>query len=191
MAKIDVAKITDYASMTPEQKLAALEAFEYDDAPLGELEKYKAAVSKANTEAADWKKKHNALLSDEERKEAERAASEAAVKAELEALRKENTVTKTKAQFLGLGYDEKLAADTAAALAGGDMDKVIANQKIHIETIKKIERAAALAGDQKPPAGAGARATDFSKEIAEAQANSDYGLAAMLMRQQQEPTMQK
>ena len=67
MAKIDTSKIAGYAEMTPEQKLAALEGFEYED-NLAELEKQKNAVSKANSEAAEWKRKHNALLSEDEKK---------------------------------------------------------------------------------------------------------------------------
>ena len=41
--KIDVAQITDYDSLSLEEKVAALENFEYDDhsAELADLEKYK------------------------------------------------------------------------------------------------------------------------------------------------------
>ena len=52
MAKIDTSKIEGYAEMTPEQKLAALEGFEYEDNS-AELEKQKNALSKANSEAAE------------------------------------------------------------------------------------------------------------------------------------------
>ena len=55
MAKIDVSKIEGYAEMTPEEKVAALEAHEYDDLS-AEVEKYKNAASKANSEAADWRR---------------------------------------------------------------------------------------------------------------------------------------
>ena len=48
MAKIDTSKITGYAEMSAEDKLKALEAFEYED-NAAELEKQKAAVSKANS----------------------------------------------------------------------------------------------------------------------------------------------
>ena len=52
MAKIDTSKIEGYADMTPEQKLAALEGYEYED-NAAELEKQKNALSKANSEAAE------------------------------------------------------------------------------------------------------------------------------------------
>ena len=51
MAKIDTSRIAGYADMSLEDKLKALEAFEYND-NASELEKQKAAVSKANSEAA-------------------------------------------------------------------------------------------------------------------------------------------
>ena len=159
MPKIDTAKIENYANMTAEEKLAALEAFEYENDG-SDAERLKAAVSKANSEAAEWKKKHNALLTEEQQKEAARQEAEKAIKDELEALRKENATTKNKAKFLGLGYDEKLAAETAKALADGDMEKVFANQGIHLENVKKAAAASALAGDPKPPAGSGGGIVD-------------------------------
>ena len=61
------------------------------------------------------------------------------------------------------GYDEKLAAETAKALADGDMEKVFANQAIHLENVKKAAAAAALANDPKPPAGGGGGA-EITKE---------------------------
>ena len=152
MAKIDTSKIENYTNMTAEEKLAALEAFEYE-ADNSDAERLKAAVSKANSEAAELKRQLKARMTEDEQKEAERLAAEAAIKAELDALRKEKTISDSKAKFLGLGYDEKLAAETAKALADGDMDKVFANQQIHIDNVKKAAAASALAGDPKPPAG--------------------------------------
>lgn len=152
MPKIDTAKIENYANMTAEEKLAALEAFEYENDG-SDAERLKAAVSKANSEAAELKRQLKAKQTEEERKEAERLEAEAAIKAELESLRKDKTISDSKARFLGLGYDEKLAADTAKALSDGDMEKVFANQKTFVENVKKAERAAALAGGSEPPPG--------------------------------------
>jgi len=152
MAKIDTSKIENYTNMTAEEKLAALEAFEYE-ADNSDVERLKAAVSKANSEAAELKRQLKARMTEDEQKEADRLAAEAAIKAELDALRKDKTISDSKAKFLGLGYDEKLAAETAKALADGDMDKVFANQQIHIDNVKKAAAASALAGDPKPPAG--------------------------------------
>ena len=174
MAKIDTSKIENYTNMTAEEKLAALEAFEYE-ADNSDAERLKAAVSKANSEAAELKRQLKARMTEDEQKEAERAAKEAEKDALLESLKKDKTVSESKARFLGLGYDEKLAAETAKALADGDMEKVFANQGIHIENVKKAERAASLAGDPKPPAGSGKVPTE--REKIEAQLKTTNNLA--------------
>ena len=115
MAKIDTNLIEGYADMTPEQKLAALEGFEYEDNAV-ELERQKNALSKANSEAAEWKRKHNALLTDEQRKQQEQAEKWENMEKELAGLRKEKTVAGYKAKLVAQGYDEALADATAAKL---------------------------------------------------------------------------
>lgn len=123
MAKIDTSRIAGYADMSLEDKLKALEAFEYND-NASELEKQKAAVSKANSEAAEWKRKHNALLSEDEQKKQQQAEDIAAMQKELNELRRDKTVSQYTAKFIAQGYDEKLAADTAKAMADGNTDIV-------------------------------------------------------------------
>jgi len=169
MPKIDISKIQNYENMTAEEKVKALEAYEFEvdnsevERLKTEVKRLKTAVSKANSEVAEWKKKHNALLSEEERKEAERLEAQQAIEKENAELRKEKAIYESKARFLGLGYDEKLALETAQALVDGDMDKVFANQQIHIENVKKAERAAGVANDPTPPAGGGGE-TEITKE---------------------------
>lgn len=151
--KIDTGSIEGYSEMTVEQKLAALEAFEYEDNS-SELERMKNAVSKANSEAADWKKKHNALLSEDEQKKQKDAEALAEMKAELETLRKDKTVSEYTAKYIALGYDSALAADTAKAMAEGDMAKVFANGEKHKEALeKKIKED--LINKTPKPGGAG------------------------------------
>jgi DNA polymerase III alpha subunit len=154
MAKIDVTKIEGYDTMTPEEKLAVLEAYEYDD-NASELERYKNAVSKANSEASEWKKKHNALLTADDKEKQERDEELTNLRSELEELKKEKAVSSYKAKFLGLGYEESLAETTAKALAEGDMDSVFANQKKHNETREKAIKADLLKGTPAPPTGEG------------------------------------
>jgi hypothetical protein len=117
MAKIDTSKIENYANMSAEEKLAALEAFEYEPDNT-DVERLKAAVSKANSEAAELKRQLKARMTEDEQKEAERAAKEAEKDALLESLKKDKAVSESKARFLGLGYDEKLAAETAKQAHG-------------------------------------------------------------------------
>lgn len=158
--KIDVTKLDGYrADMTADEKLALIEKHDIPDPDYTGYVK-KDVFDRTASEVAEWKKKHNALLSEEERKEAERAAKEAEKDALLESLKKDKAISDAKSRYLGLGYDEKLAAETAQAFAEGDMDKVFTNQQIYIENVKKAERAAALGGDPKPPAGQGGSVVD-------------------------------
>lgn len=186
MAKIDTSKIEGYANMTPEQKLAALEGFEYED-NAAELEKQKNALSKANSEAAEWKRKHNALLSTEEKKKQEDAEKLAQMEQELADLRKGKTVSEYKAKFVAQGYDEALAEETAKALADGDSAKVFANQSKFLEEYAKKVKADAIKKTPKPGAGAGSGsgiegAVDYGKKIEEAQKNGDITAVAYYTR---------
>lgn len=151
-----MAKITDriagYAEMSAEDKLKALEALEEADNS-AELERMKNAVSKANSEAAAWKKKHNELLGEEERKKQEQADHLAQVEKELADLRKEKTVSEYAAKFLGMGYEESLAKETAQAMADGDTEKVFANQVKFNDSLKKSAIADKLKSTPRPGVG--------------------------------------
>ena len=180
MAKIDTSKIKGYAEMSLDDKLKALEAFEYED-NAAELEKQKAAVSKANSEAAAWKK-HNELLSEDEQQKQQQAEDIAAMQKELDELRRDKTVSQFTAKFIAQGYDEKLAADTAKAMADGDTDKVFANQQTFLEAYAKQVKASAIQGTPKPAAGAGSNGADFSKKAADAQSTGNFAEAAYYTR---------
>ena len=165
--KIDFTKIEGYREdMSAEEKLALLDKWELD----GWVKK--DVFDRTASELAEYKRKLKEKMSEEERKEAERQEAEAALKAELESLRKEAAITKNKAKFLSLGYEEELAEDTARAMADGDFEKVFANQAIHLENVKKAAIAAALANDPKPPAGGGGGA-EITKEQFDAMGYSD------------------
>lgn len=184
MAKIDTSKITGYAEMSAEDKLKALEAFEYED-NAAELEKQKAAVSKANSEAAEWKRKHNALLGEDEKKKQEQEEKFANMEKELSELREAKRVSEFKAKFIAQGYDEALAEDTAKALADGDSAKVFANQSKFLEEYAKKVKADAIKKTPKPGAGSGSGtegAVDYGKKIEEAQKNGDFTAVAYYTR---------
>ena len=151
MAKIDVTKIEGYESMTAEEKLAALEAYEFEaPAPSTDSEaKLKEALSRANGDAAEWKRKYRATLDDAKRAEEERAERDRAKDEELETLRKERQISKLEAQYLAVGYSPELASSSAKAQAEGDTATVLANQTKFIEDTKKKLEAEAL-GKQPP-----------------------------------------
>lgn len=162
MAKIDTTKIEGYSEMTLEEKIAALEAYEYEDYS-SELERYKNAVSKANSEAAMWKKKYNAFLSEEERKKNEAEEEMNKIREELETLRKEKLESDHRAKLIALGYDENLATETAKALINGETEKLFVALKKHQETLEKQIRADVLKDTPKPKAGSGTK-PEITKE---------------------------
>lgn len=144
--KIDTSKIDGYADMTAEEKLAALESYEYE-VPVpdnGEIQKLKEAVSRANSEAAEYKKQLKAKMTDDEAKAAQDAEEREAMKKELEGLRKDKAIGAFQTKFLELGYDAEAAARAAKALQAGDFDTVFATQEKFIETTKKTAVAESL-----------------------------------------------
>ena len=170
MGKIDTTKIEGYDTMTPEQKLAALEAFETDAPDYAGYIK-KDLFDKTASELADHKKQLKAKMTEDEQKEAERAAKEAERDALLASLQKDKSVSDTKAQFLGLGYEAALAEETAKAMVEGDMAKVFANQKKHLDEVEKKVRAEALKETPKPVPGGGGKT--LTKEQFDAMGYSD------------------
>ena len=181
MAKIDVSKIEGYASMSAEDKVKALEALEYEDNTV-ELERLKKANDKLSSESAEWKRKHNALLSEEEKKKQEDADKLAQMEKELSDLRKDKTISEYKAKLIAQGYDEALASDTAHAMADGDTAKVFANQGKFLEDYAKKVKADAMKKTPKPPAGDGSSDIDYSKKIEEAQQSGDMAAVAYYTR---------
>lgn len=175
--------------MTEDEISAALETLNTGNET--EMDKLKAALSKANSEAANYKKQLRSKQSDDE-------AQAAAQKEEHDRLVQENldlkrsiALAEKKAKFLGLGYDEALAEETATAMVDGDMDKVIANQSKYLEVQKKNILADQMRGTPRPTAGAGEGGIDYSKKIEEARANSNFAELAYYTRlQAQEESLQ-
>ena len=147
MAKIDVTSIEGYAEMTVEEKLAALEGYEFEaPAPKSdeEVAKLKTALSNANSDAAEWKKKYRQGLDEAKRLEEERKEREQAVESELQALRRDKAVSGYIAQCLTLGYSAELAQKAAEAMADGNTSEIFACQQEFLEAEKKKIEAAAL-----------------------------------------------
>lgn len=152
MAKIDTSKIEGYDSMSAEDKLKALEEYEYED-NADELENQKKLLSKANGEAAEWKKKFNALSKDgdKEKKTLEEKYNE--LSTEVETLKKEKKQSEYVAALVSQGFSEDNAKDAAAALIEGDMVKYFECSKNHNEGLEKDIEARLLKNTQRPPAG--------------------------------------
>lgn len=155
--KIDTSLIDGYSEMSAQEKLSALENFEYDDHS-AEVERYKNAASKASSEAAEYKRRHKELLSEEDKKKVERDEEFNRINEELTTLKKERDVSKLKSKYLSLGYDEKLAEETALAVFEGNTEKMFENQQKFIAERDKAMKVERLKQTPKPAAGDGSTA---------------------------------
>jgi hypothetical protein len=148
-------EIENYENMTPEEKIAALEA------NFTSVAQIKASADKAASEAASYKKQLREKQTDEEAKAAKAAEEHAALLARVEQLEHEKAVGTYTTAYIAMGYDEKLAASTAEAMAKGDTETVLKNQKLHLETREKALRTELL--KQTPNLAGGGADTAMKK----------------------------
>lgn len=176
--KIDVSKIAGFEEMSAEDKIAALQSFEFEEpkAPdnSGEINKLKAALSKANSEAAEYKRQWKEKQTEQERLESERAEAEKALQEEVKALRRDKVVSEYAKQCMGMGYDAALAAECAEAMADGRFNDVFSIQQRFMETKTKEIEAAAL--NKQPGLSAGAPPVSAAEKAEENQYRKIFGL---------------
>lgn len=161
--KIDVSTIPGYETMSAEEKLAALEAYEFhSDSDAAREKHYKDLITKANGEAAAYKKQLQERMSAEEKEKMEReeaarkAAEEQAEKdRKYEELLKETTIAKLAAKYTALGWTQEMAEETAKAQYEGDTDKVFANMRSFADAREKEILANAAKNQPKPGGNAG------------------------------------
>jgi hypothetical protein len=149
MAKIDVTQIEGYAEMSAEDKLKALEGFDIPDPDYSGYVK-KDVFDKTASELAGVKKQLKDKMTDDEAAKQKEQEEREELQSKYDKLLRESEISKHKAKLLSLGYDEKLADETAEAMADGDMEKVFANQKKHLDSVEKRVRADALKDTPKP-----------------------------------------
>lgn len=144
MAQIDVTQIAGFEEMTAEQKLDALMQLDIPDKV--DLSGYvkKSVFDAKAAEASDLSKKLKGKMTEDEQKAAEIAeAAEAAAKekeallARVAELEKNNTLREYTLGFSNLGFDEKLAAETANLFEEKDSVKFFANMKKFLENYEK------------------------------------------------------
>lgn len=163
--KIDVTKIPNFDNLPDDAKEAIL-GMDFADAP--DMSQYisKATFDKKAKEAADLSKQLKAKMSEDELAKAQADENMAAIMAELEQLRAEKIIGENATKFLELGYDSKLAQDTAEAMAKGEMETVFKNHAKFIADREKALRAEILKNTPMPPAGEGTKTVtreDYAK----------------------------
>lgn len=152
---INTTTIDGFDSMTAEQKVEALLKLEVVD---------KTVFDKKANEAAEFSRKLKAKQTDEEkaleaREQADRENAEkyADLEKKYNDITKQFTVSAYTTKFLAQGYDEKLAKETANALANGDMEKVFANAEVFKANLEKKLMADFMKNDPHPGGAGGKR----------------------------------
>lgn len=146
--KIDTTKIEGYESMSAEDKLKALEAFEFSEEK--DDSKLKEALNKATAEASKYKKELREKQTEQERLEAERKEADEKKDAELAELRKDKLIAEHKANFLKVGYSEELAEKSATAIADGDFKTIFDNLTEFLTSKEKAIKEELIKATPKP-----------------------------------------
>lgn len=177
-----------HEGMTEDDISSALEAAGVGNGA-SEITKLKNLLSKANSEAASYKKQlRDKQTPDEAEVAAQKEAYDALVAerdgllADKKTLQRTISIAEQTAKLVGIGYDSALATETATAMIDGDTAKVIENQSKVMEAVRKNAVADRLRGMQQPAPGASSGGVDYQKKIDEARASGDWAAVAYYTR---------
>lgn len=159
--KIDVSLIEGFDTMTPEQKVDALQNFEMDPTKAGF--RTQADFDRVSSESAERKRKIREL----EEKGNPNTDLEKMIQALQESnkkLERDNLISKEAANYISLGYEKDLAQQAAEASADGDRTKLFELQTKFLEAHDKALKAQALKDMKGLQGGNGDPGTDPEKE---------------------------
>lgn len=128
----------------------------------------KEVFDKTASEVAKYKKELQSKMSEEELAKQKAAEEKAELEKRYNDLLRRTTISEHKAKLIGLGYDEKLAAETAEALVDGKMDVVFANQAKFKDSLEKSIKAQLTNNTPLPGASASGDGVDYKKLAEEA-----------------------
>ena len=150
MPTIDTTTIEGFDAMSDADKLSALLKFEIPEKV--DLSQYvsKQTFDKTSSELAEKKRLLNDRMSEDERTKAEAETQMKDLQSKYDALLKENTISKYKAEYLAQGYSDELAGKAAKAMADGDTAKVFEYAKTAKAEFEKTLKAELLKGTPKP-----------------------------------------
>ncbi|MGN0595395.1 MAG: hypothetical protein ACI4I6_09560 [Hominimerdicola sp.] len=153
--------IEGFSEMSAEDKLAAIE--KYEAKPIvdeKEINRLKGLLSKANTEAAENKRKLNERLTEEEKTKAAQEEKDAKY-AEMEKAYKKLTYI---GALRNSGYSEENAEAIAEAYSSGNSHAMFEAMKKHTEQVKADVLSEIAKNTQIPPANSGNSINSKSKE---------------------------
>lgn len=168
--------------MSVEEIAEALKGVTLPTDQTSEVERLRKALTAANSDAADWKKKYRETQDETSRTAAEKEEEHKQLLERVAALEAEKAVATYKATYVAMGYDDKLAESTAKAMQSGDMAKVLENQRKFQEATEQRIRSELMrrsgrpggddGGDHKEEDEAVTRAKQIAKQRAEADKQS-------------------
>ena len=125
--------VTTEQTVIEQTEPAKTEPVKSDNSDNPEIEKLKAALSRANSQAAEYKRALREKQSETERAAAERAEQEQAMREELEMLRKEKDISDTINRSLALNIDAEISQKLAEAWNAHDKDSMFDCLKQFVE----------------------------------------------------------
>ena len=123
--------------MTVDEINTALAGIELPKDQTAEINKLRTTISDKNSEAAEWRRKYEATLSEEEKKKAAVAQEHQDLLDKIATLEKAQTIATNKNAYLAMGWPEELAGKAAQALADGDITKLFELQKQHQDALSE------------------------------------------------------
>lgn len=165
--KIDTSTIQGYAEMTPEQKIAYFEGYEFNDNS-AEIAKLQEAIKKSNAENAEYKRKEQARMTDDEKK----ALADKEMQDNFAKVQEEIKLYKLKEELVESGFTaeevKKLVESNCSAKAYAEI------YGAREEKLKKSLNLGALK-NRSPKLGVGTGDTDEEEDLATQLAKSRYG----------------
>lgn len=159
MADIDESKVNT------EAKPPVAEPVKADDkAESEETIRLKNALSRANTEAAKWRKQYEATLDEAKKKELMAAEQREAELAELEMLRKEKRISSYKAKLMEAGVDAATADVMSNALPDGVSEAYFTATKTFLEAQRQAYEAEKLRNQPGLSVGQPPTSTDAKRD---------------------------
>lgn len=144
MDEKEVTKVTQ-GEQPKEEKTPSVEELQAQLAALqGELDSVKQkssqAITKANSESSEWKKRYRETLDEATRKEQERTEREETIAKELAEYKAKDRISTYTTKLVEAGYDLDTAKAMAADLPEGVADSFFSSQKDfldkHTQTVK-------------------------------------------------------
>lgn len=139
-----------------------------------EIAKLKAALSKANAEAADWKRQLREKQTEQERAEAERAERERAREARIAELEAKERISNYKNKLLDATVDPATADMMANALPDGVNDEYFATLKTFLSNQRQAIEVATL--NNQPGLSVGMPPTGAQKTEEDMKLDKIFGL---------------